>query len=90
MKPGELESFDREQERILREAIVAADRVLLAECQGNPEVLALLTAGVAKAFAEKTILMLRTEAYKKEMLCEVPPEVLNLREMCKTGNREEE
>lgn len=83
MKPEEFEAFDRERDRIVRAAVAAADRVILVECCGNPEVLALLTAEVAEAFAEKTTLMLRNEVNKKEMLCEVPPKLLNLREMCK-------
>ena len=82
MKPEEFEAFDRERDRIIRAAVAAADRVILVECCGNPEVLALLTAEVAEAFAEKTTLMLRSEVNKKEMLCEVPPEILNLKGMC--------
>ena len=83
MKPEEMAAFDQERERIIHAAVSAADRVILTECCGNPEVLALLTAAVAEAFAEKTTMMLRTEVNKKEMLCEVSPEVLNLQEMCR-------
>lgn len=65
MSPIELEAFDRERERILRAAMTAADRVILTECRGDPEALALLTAEVAKAFAEKVVLMLRQTVYQK-------------------------
>ena len=82
MKPEEFDAYDRERDRIVRAAVSAADRVILLECLGNPEVLALLTAEVAEAFAKKTTLMLRNEVNKKKMLCEVLPEILDLKGMC--------
>ncbi len=77
MRPEEFASYCQVRETITRAAVTAADRVILEGCMGNTEVLALLTAELAQAFAEKTALMLMHEVYKKEMLCEVPPEVLN-------------
>jgi hypothetical protein len=77
MTTEEMQAYERERERIVRDAISAADRVILAECRGNTEVLAFLTSEVAAAFASKVSLMLRSEVYKIKMLCEVPPEVLN-------------
>ncbi len=77
MTTEEMAAFELVREQIVRAAVVAADRVILDGCRGNTEVLASLTAEVAREFAEKTALMLRYEVYKKEILCEVPPEVLN-------------
>jgi hypothetical protein len=77
MTANEMAGYERVSAEIVRAAVTAADRVILDGCRGNTEVLAALTAEVAQSFAEKTVLMLRHEVYKKEMLCEVPPEVLN-------------
>lgn len=58
-------------------AVSAADNVLLTACRGNTEVLMVLTAEVAAAFAEKVRMMAQIEVWKKETLCEAPPEVPN-------------
>jgi hypothetical protein len=73
MKMEEIVVLEQEREEVIRAAVNAADRVLLKGCHGDQEDLALLTAEVAKAFAEKTCLMLRSELNKKEMLPEAMP-----------------
>jgi hypothetical protein len=77
MKTEEMEAFDQVRDEVVRKAVAMADRILLEACCGNTEVLMLLTCDVARSFSEKTLLMLRTEVWRKEMLCEIPPEVLN-------------
>jgi hypothetical protein len=77
MTTEEIIGFELVMEEIVRKAVTAADRVILDGCRGNTEALAFLTAEVAQEFAAKTALMLRHEIYLKEMLCEVPPEILN-------------
>lgn len=76
MTPEEMLAYEAVRERLLQQAVAAADRVLLDGCRGNPEVLMLLTGEVARVFMEKLSIMLRAEVYKKEMLCEVPPQAL--------------
>lgn len=85
MTREEMEAFERVRERAVKRAMAAADGVILSECRGNPEALMLLTAEVSLAFADKTVLMLQAETYKKQMLCEVPPEVLNLKAITEAG-----
>jgi len=77
MTMEELFKLDRRLHDVVCKAVTAADREILAGCAGNPEVLGFLTAEVAKQFASKSAMMVLHEVYKKEMLCEVPPEVLN-------------
>jgi hypothetical protein len=74
MTPEEMECYERMRWQSVRDAVTAADDLLIKGCHGNPEVLMLLTSEVAAAFAEKLNIMLRNEVYKKELLCEVPPE----------------
>jgi hypothetical protein len=75
MTPEEMESFDRIRDRIVRTAVAMADNYIIVQCRGNPEVLMMLTSDVALAFANKINLMIQNEVNKKQMLCEIDPEV---------------
>jgi len=83
MTAVEMAAFAREKEKIVRNVMAAAERVLLDECGGNPEVMLQLTAEVSKEFVFKLQKMTETEIWKKKMLCEVEPEILNLGKLCK-------
>jgi hypothetical protein len=76
MTPEETQAYEIHRDRLISQAVNAADILIVEGCRGNPEVLMLLTAAVAAAFMEKAMMMMRAEVWKKEMLCEVPPEVL--------------
>ncbi len=76
MNTDEIQAYEAEREDAVKAAVRAADRIIVDRCRGNTEVLMLLTAEVAEAFAGKTVIMLRQEVWKKDMLCEVPPEIL--------------
>jgi hypothetical protein len=77
MTPDEMDSYASVRDEVVRQAVTAADRMILGGCRGNAEVLMLLTAEVALRFNEKIAMMARQQVFKMEMLCEVPPEVLN-------------
>lgn len=72
----EYEEFMKVKDEIVRRAVSLADCMIIDGCLGNPEALMLLTMEVSQAFNEKVLIMLRTETYKKQILCEVAPEAL--------------
>lgn len=69
-------AYERMKAAAIREAVRRADQVIVDSCAGNPEVLMLLTAEVAKIFSEKVVMMADAEVNKKEILCQVPPKLM--------------
>jgi len=76
MTTGEMESFEYVRHSAVQRAVQAADRIILDACQGNPEALMLLTTDVTQEFLKKVGMMVQTEVYKKQILCEVEPKLV--------------
>jgi hypothetical protein len=76
MNTGEMESFEYVRHTAVQKAVQAADRVIIDACGGNPETLMLLTTDVTQEFLKKVGMMVQTETYKKQILCEVEPNLV--------------
>ena len=70
--PTDDSGLNRYVEDAIHTAVIAADRITLELCAGNPQVLALLTVGVAREFVKKLMIVLATDIPNIKDLCEFP------------------